>query len=695
MNFKSIYEESKTALLIFGIISWVLFIIIPMPGFILDICFCLLLAFSMIVLMIAGSIKSWDNLKTFPMIMLMSTIFRIAFSIATTRQIISGESPGDLIPGLGHLVVGENIAIGLIMFVILIIVGFVIANGASRFGEVSARFMLDALPGKQMSIDNELNQGVIDDKTAKKQKKKLQMQVDFYGSLDGAGKYIKGDVWISVTMILINLIVGLIVGMVQLNLSFTESINTFTILSIGDGLTALVSSLMVIMGGALVMAKVEGDDEGKENDNKSILANILAELLPNPSVLYVTGTAFIGLAIAGLPFFKMVIPGLIIIYLGYTVQKRNKRDETDKVEKELIEKRNINKEVSDKTLIKREVEPISIEAGYKLTPYFMENGGVDVFGKKRETLFDKVDTMRAIFANKYGIVIPKAKARDDTTLSSTKYVIKIKEVVVGSGVIKKDKVLAVSTNMSLGELQGEKTKEPIYGQDAYWIDESQIENAIDNSYDVWNPITIMATHMHQVIETNMHQFISLQQVANMVKEVGVTHPILKDKMDKLEDSLHILQKVIISLLKEKISIKDLPTIIEAFIEAINQTKETDTIVSLVRQRISRQICENYIHKDGKIYLISVKDESSVEVINQQGNYILTMDYNWQTEFASKLKKQVEDSRAINNIEPVVIVNRPELRPAVSRMLESQEVNVPVISAFELPLTVKNKVIAAI
>lgn len=694
MNLKPIYEEFKTTLLIFGVIAWVIFIIVPMPAIVISLCVSVSLAFSMVVLMTSAGIDSWDKIRTFPMIMLMSTIFRIAFNIATTRKIIAGEDPGSVIEAAGHLIVRDNIIIGFVMFIILIIVQFVVANGASRFGEVSARFMLDALPGKQMSIDNELNTGAIDEKTAKKQKRRLQMQVDFYGSLDGAGKYIKGDVWVSVTMIVVNLVVGLIVGMVQMDLSFAEAANRFTLLTVGDGVVNLISALMITVAGAVVMAKVEDEEEEVINGkSKNVLQRILLELVPNSRILYIAGGALILLGLVGLPFLPMAIPGGALIFAGYMIQKNQKTEEKNKADMELKKRKTEQKSSTKDLKIKRSMEPIVLEVGYKLAPYFMTDDK-DVFGNKKENIHDKTDLMRQIFANKLGVKIPGIKIRDNVSLHpSTKYVIKIKESAVASGVIKKDKILAIPTALVISDINGEKTKDPIFGQEAFWINEDQLDEAADKGYDVWNPITIIATHLHEIVGKNVYQFISLQQVADMVQEVGEEHPILKDKMDKIDD-LHLLQKVIISLLKEKVSIKDLPTIIESFIEAYYQTKDIDTIVSFVRQRISRQICENYINNDGKLYLLSVKDENEIVVNSHNGVNILSMPYDWQLQFFEKLKKEKEENRALK-IDPVLVVQRPELRPAFSRMMESFDADTPVISVFELPINVKNKVLTSI
>lgn len=690
---KSFYEELKTIVFIVGIISWVMFLIIPLPAVFIDIALSMALGFSMVVLIQSASIDTWDKFRTFPLILLMSTIFRIALNLATTRKIISGESPGQVIESAGHLIVRDQIAIGLVMFIILIIVQFIVAMGANRFGEVSARFMLDALPGKQMSIDNDLNQGAISPEEAKKQKQKLQQQVDYYGSLDGAGKYIKGDVWAGVATIVVNLVVGLIVGMVQLNLSFAEAINHFTILSVGDGVVNLISALMVTVAGAIVMAKVEDTDDEKSDEETSILEKIFFELVPNSRNLYIAGGALIILGLVGLPFWKMLFSGSLIIAVGYLVQMKNKKIEIEKEQLAIQGERNKPREKIE-VEVKNEVEPITIEVGYKLAPLFKDNG-VDIFGNSRENIQDKLLIMRQIFANRLGVKVPTIKIRDNVSLEpSTKYQIKIKENVVAQGVIEKDKVLAIPSLLTTKEIEGLQTVDPIYGSEAVWIDEDKIEEASSVGYDVWNPLTMIVTHLHEILEANIWQFISLQEVSNLINKLETNHPVLKEKLEKNED-LYLLQKVIVSLLKEKVSIKDFPTIAEAFLEFYEQTKEIDTIVSLVRQKISRQICENYINQDGKLYMLALgPNEDSIQVSNHNGSHIVVMDYEWQSEMVKKIKYEKENAR-MSGVDPVIVVRRPELRPALSRLLENFEMDTPVISFFEIPTKLDNQVIGTL
>jgi flagellar biosynthesis protein FlhA len=690
---KNIYEESKTIIFIIGIISWVMFLIIPLPAIMIDMLLVFTLAFAMIILIQASTIDTWEKFRTFPLILLMSTIFRIALNIATMRKIISGEDPGAVIESAGHLIVRDQIAIGIVMFVILIIVQFIIAMGANRFGEVSARFMLDALPGKQMSIDNDLNQGSISPEEGKRQKQKLQQQADFYGSLDGAGKYIKGDVWASVAMILVNLIVGLIVGIVSLGLSFGEAAARFTLLSVGDGVINLIAALMITVAGAIVMAKVEDTDEERTNVEMSILQKIFLEIAPNSRNLYVVGGALIILGMVGLPFWQLLFGGLGLISLGIVMQNKLTKKQKAEEKNQILTKQK-EKSENKKIQVENKVEPITIEVGYKLAPLFKDNG-FDVLGNSRENIQDKIQIMRQIFANRLGVSIPKIKIRDNVSLQpSTKYEIKVKETTVAQGILEKDKVLAIPSLLTLNEIEGDKTKDPIFGQDAIWITEDKIDEAMESGYNVWNPLTMIATHLHEILEKNIWQFITLQEVSNLINGLEKDNPILKEKMEKVED-LYLLQKVIISLLKEKVSIKDFPTIVEAFLEVYAQTKEVDTIVSIVRQRISRQICENYINADGKIYMIALgEEEKSIELINNSGSFYISMDYSWQENFISKLKSEKEIAR-LAEVEPILLVRRPELRAALSRMLETFEMETPVISIFELPTKVENEIIKTI
>ena len=447
---KLYYSEIKNVVLMIGVIGWVLFLVIPMPAFVIDLALSVTLGLSLIILIQSSSIDSWEKIRTFPLILLMATVFRIALNIATTRKIISGEYPGRFIDLAGDFIVRDMLAIGFVMFIILIVVQFIIAFGANRFGEVSARFSLDALPGKQMSIDNDLNQGVISAEQAKIEKGKLQQQVDFYGSLDGAGKYIKGDVWASVVMILVNLTVGLIVGVYNLGMSFGESLNYFTMLTIGDGVVNLICALMITVSGAIVLAKVEDreDEKGPEGETKTFIGKIFAEILPNSKNLFVVGFILIVLGLIGLPFVPLFLCGSALIVVGIINQKKAK-EEIEELKAKQEQEREINKQRNNQVKVKREVDYFTIEAGYKLAPLF-KRSEKDMFGNTKESIEDKTNLIRKIFANTLGVEIPKIKIRDNISLNpATKYVIKVKETVVASGDIKQDHVLTIPNILTL------------------------------------------------------------------------------------------------------------------------------------------------------------------------------------------------------------------------------------------------------
>lgn len=681
------YEELKNIIFIFGAVSWVMFLIIPIPAIVIDFSISLTIAVSMVILTQATTIDTWDKFRTFPLVLLMSTIFRIALSIATTRKIISGEDPGKVIEAAGHIIIRDQLAIGFVIFVVLIVVQFIIAFGANRFGEVTARFTLDSLPGKQMSIDNDLNQGVIDSETASYRKSKLQQEVDYYGSLDGAGKYIKGDVWASVAMILINLVVGLVVGMVEMDLSFQEALNRFTILSVGDGVVMLVSALMVTVSGAIVMGKVEDTEEEKAGkEDRSFIQNIYYELVPSSRNLYVIGGVMIVLGFFGLPFVPFFSIGVFLIVNGMMSDKRNEKELAEEIEKERVIQEQMYEE-EKKQPIRHEVEPVTVEVGYKLTPIFVDQG-IDIQGNARENIQDKIEIMREVFGNKLGVKIPLIKVRDDVTLyPPTKYIIKIKETKVSEGVIEEGKILAIPSLFTTKEIEGKPTKDPVFQQEALWIEEKDVSEASSVGYDVWNPLNIIATHIHKTLEQNIWQFITLQEVSNMVDNISEKHPILKEKLDKA-DNLSLLKDVLVSLIREEISIKDLATIVESFLEATELTNEIDTVVSLVRQSISRQIVGSYVNQDGNLYLAGLEDEQEFEVVNQNGRYILNLQPEKIEILIGKIKKEKEVSRTLN-YDLVIYVSNPEFRSALSSFLQARGEPTPVISSFEMPTEVNH------
>lgn len=689
MTLTSFYNKFKTLIFMIGAIVWVVFFFVPVHRLLIDMSIVLSIAFALAVLLTAVRVKEWSDLRTFPLIMLYSTLFRIALNIATTRKIISGESPGSVVESAGHFIVSDQILIGFVMFIIIIVVQFIIANGASRFGEVAARFALDGLPGKQMSIDNELSQGVIDEETAKRRKRKLELQTDFYGNLDGAGKYIKGDVWASVVMIVINLIVGLIVGMVNLDMSFADAAKKFTLLTIGDGVVNTLCSLIITFSGAIIMAKVEEEDEDKPDNDVNILQKILREIVPNSLNMYIVGGVLVVLSFTPLPFFQLFIPGAGIIAFAYYMQKKEKDEEVKVYNEKMSESSDPNTQEPQLVKVQHTVDDIRLEVGYKLANLF--NGSAT-----GETIQNHVLKMRQMFAEMYGVEIPAIKIKDDVTLyPSTKYVIKIKESVVASGILKEERALAIPSSLVIGEIEGEETKDPIYGMDALWITEDKIDEASSMGYDVWDPLTIIASHLHVMVLQHVHSLIDLQKVSDMVEEIGEEKPILKKMIDKLDD-LHLLHKVIISLLKERVSIKDLSTILEGYLDARRSTEELDSIVAVVRQRISRQLCEMNINRDGILYAIRLDpmSEETMPTKNYNGMHVLEIGREMQEKLIHSIKEEINNAKSLH-LEPVVVVNTPELRPALNRLLQNFELNINVLSIYEITPSVPNKIIAYI
>lgn len=670
-------------------VAWVVFFFVPVHPVIIDLALVLSIAFSFAVLLTAVKVKRWSDLRTFPLILLYSTLFRIGLNLATTRKIISGESPGAVIESAGHVIVADQVLIGLVMFIIIIVVQFIIANGASRFGEVAARFALDGLPGKQMSIDNELAQGAIDEATAKKRKRDLELQTDFYGNLDGAGKYIKGDVWASVVMIIINLIVGLIVGMVTLGMTFPEAAKKFTLLTIGDGVLNIICALIITFSGALVMAKVEEEDQEKEDTDVNILQKILREVVPNSQNLYIVGTVLVLLSFTPLPFFQLFIPGVAILAGAVYMHRIERVAKKAAYEEKKSELDSLASQEPQLIKVTHQIDDIRLEVGYKLAGLF--NGS-----SPGETVQNHVLKMRQMFAEMYGIEIPAIKIKDDVSLyPATKYVIKIKESAVAEGVLKEGRVLAVPTSLVIGELEGEATKDPVYGSDAIWIEESQLDEATALGYDVWDPLTIIASHLHVMILQHVHGLVDLQKVSDMVEAVGQQKPVLKKMLDKLDD-MHMLHKVIVALLKDKVSIKDLSTILEGYLDARRSTEELDTIVGVVRQRISRQLCEMNVNRDGVLYAVMLDSvlEEKMRPKNHGGVYLLDLPRDVQEQLIRSIKEEFAGAKSLH-IEPVLVVHNPELRPALSRLIQNYEVAVNVLSVYEIAPSVKNKIIGTV
>lgn len=672
-----IISSLKGSVGLLALVSVFVFILIPMSPMLINLLLVFSMAWALILYMRSSSIKEWDELSTFPTMLLLSTIFRIVLNISTTRKILHDGNPGSLIEAAGNVVLGTNVVVGIVIFLILIIVQFVVANGSARTAEVAARFTLDSLPGKQMSIDSDLQQRLITEEEGRARRKKLDMEVDFFGNMEGAGKFIKGDVIIGIVLVLINITAGLIIGMVSRGMSFAEAGMHYTILTVGDGVINQLCSLLISIASGMVMLRVS------DGSGKNITQSIVSELTNNPLVLYVTGVIFLSLGLfTEFPLLPFAVFAALLIWMGYRKAKQIAEMSSKEDLRLVMAEEELENKDTDKVEVITEIEPITLEVGIALVPVV----GHD---KEGDTIKDKITMIRKSIAKELGVKIPSIHVLDNSSLSPyTRYNILIKDAVAATGELRVNQLLALKTPYTIREIDGFPVKDPVFNEDALWINDDKMDEASEAGYTVLDPLSILSTHLNEIIRRNLHIFIQRQEVQNMLDGIENRQRVIIDEIKKKEIDLSIIQGVIQNLLRESVSIRDLPLILESILDCKTQGKvadfnKIDDITYLVREKLSKQICKNAENQDGKMYIILPSTElERAEVVEHHDGYYLNIDAITERDLFGAIKKEVEKAQ-IGDIEPVLLTKRPELRFALSRLIQKYSLQISVLSMNEL------------
>ncbi|MEI4830609.1 flagellar biosynthesis protein FlhA [Bacillus sp. FJAT-53711] len=671
-------DSARTYFSIFLAVSFIVALLIPLPPFILDVIIVFLLGMAVLVYMRATSIKEWDELKSFPTLLLLIAIFRVSINVSTTRAILTNGNAGHVIEEFGQFVIGGNILIGIVIFIVLIVFQFIVANGASRTAEVAARFTLDSLPGKQMSIDADLNQRIITDEEAKNKRKKLNMETDFYGAMDGAGKFVKGDVIFSIVILFVNIVFGLIVGMMQQGMGFQEAAYHYTKLTIGDGIVNQIGSLLLAISTGIIVTRVFDGSSDTVNEG------IYKELMAHDVVVYALGGLFIAMGIfSPLPLIPFLLVGGGVIFLGYRNKQRLKKEEEEALQKELEMIQSDDdqiKKVEDSFGVFTDKYPIIVELGLDLAALVKQkiNG---------ETARDKVVLMRKSIITDLGINVPGINFKDNTSFRPRgRYVIRIKGAKVAEGVLKSGYLLALKTPNVMADLDAEPAKDPIFGEDGYWILEHVVQDAQMKGYQVLEPLSILITHLDVIIRRNVHELLQRQHVKDLIQSLERDHSVLLEEIKKKEIDLSLVQNVVKQLLKEGISIRDLPTIMEGIIDGKEiYQNHADGVTSFVRECISKVICEHAKNYDGKIYaaLFSDSIELDADVVNNsyQG-YLLNWDLEQETRVIDQIQHIFKQSR-LTGRDPVLLTRRKDFRFGIVRLLDRYQIEAKVLCISEL------------
>ncbi len=648
----------------------VVFLIVPIPSYVLDVCLAINMAVAFAVLFNCMFAKEVLEMSLFPTLLLFTTIFRISLNVSSTRLILSTGSPGNVVETFGNFVGGGDLIIGSIIFVILIIIQFMVINkGSERVAEVTARFTLDAMPGKQMAIDADLNTGAITDAEAKHARDKIQQESSFFGSMDGAVKYVKGDATAGLIITAVNIIGGIAMGMTRQGLDISGALQKYTILTIGDGLVSQIPSLLISLATGILVTK-----GSKEADFGSVLVR---QLFGVPKVLYFVGgtICFLGIA-TPLNTILFLVLGIAFIITGRVIANTL---EVDQIEKEVDTDETAAEEIRkpENVVSLLQVDPIELEFGYGIIPLADVNQGGD--------LLDRVVMIRRQVALELGTVVPIIRLRDNIQLNPNQYIIKIKGIQISEGEILFDHYMAMNPGFVEEEISGIPTFEPSFHLPAIWITETQRERAESLGYTVVDPPSIIATHLTEIIRQHIAELLTRQDVQNLVNNIKESNPSLVEELTPKLLGLGEIQKVLQNLLREGISIRDLLTIFETLADHAAVTRDTDVLTEYVRQSLKRAISAKYFPANESTSVVTLDPKIEQEVMGsvkqtEQGAY-LTID----PDRTKSIIKSVETEIAkLENLgKSPIIITSPIVRMYFKKLTEDYFKDLIVVSYNEV------------
>ncbi len=671
------------------------------------------LAVAVLILLLSLYIPKPTDFTTFPTIILIVTLYRLSLNVATTRMILSKGYEGPdavskIISAFGEFVVGGNYIIGIIIFIILVVINFmVITQGSTRVAEVAARFTLDALPGKQMAIDADLNAGLIDEQEAKRRREELIKEANFYGAMDGASKFVKGDAIAGIIITVVNIIAGFLIGIFQHGMDLAQAASTYTILTVGDGLVGQIPALMVSTATGIIITRATKDEN-------NFAEGVIKQLMRDYKVVIIVGVILVFMAfIPGFPTGSLLFVGGVFLVAGYLMMETQKgvdpiesliakfrkkpppKKESKKEQKESKEekpKKSPEEEAKEEEKVLEDilkVELIELDIGYQLIKIADPNQGGD--------LLDRIKAMRKKIAADFGFLVPQIRIKDNLNIKPTEYMILLKGVEVAKGEIYPDKYLAMSTPMVVEEIEGIKVKEPAFGIEALWIDEDKKEEALMNGYTVVDPSTVIVTHLSEIIKKYAEELLTRQDVQALLDRVKKDFPAIVDDALKVAN-IGLIQRVLKSLLHEKIPIKDMITILETIADVAEYTKNIDVIVEHVRSALSRVITKLYESEDGTLKLVTFDagtEQYLISKLQQQGEqkqFMLTV---------AEMNKLVEEvNNAVNElvnkgVAPVVLIVDPLIRKPLAEILERFGVEIVVLSHAEIDPNAKFEVLGSI
>ncbi|KWW45681.1 flagellar biosynthesis protein FlhA [Vibrio cholerae] len=661
-------------------------VVLPMPAFLLDLFFTFNIALSLVVLLVTVYTRRPLDFAAFPTVLLIATLLRLALNVASTRVVLlyGHEGPGaagNVIEAFGNVVIGGNYAVGLVVFLILMIINFmVVTKGAGRISEVSARFTLDALPGKQMAIDADLNAGLIDQEQARVRRFEVTKEADFYGSMDGASKFVKGDAIAGILILFINIIGGLSIGMNQYDLGFKEAIEIYTLLTIGDGLVAQIPSLLLSIGAAIMVTR--------QNTDEDMGQQVIFQLFDNPKALTITaGILFVMGIVPGMPHFAFLFLALLASGAAYWLHRKQKT----KAENKNLPAKSDVETPTQRELSWDDVQPVDViglEVGYRLIPLVDKDQGGE--------LLERVKGVRKKLSQDFGFLIPPVHIRDNLELTPNSYRITLMGVAVGEAEIRPDQELAINPGQVYGMIDGERTRDPAFGLDAVWIREDQREHAQALGYTVVDSSTVLATHLSQLLTNNAAQLIGHEEVQNLLEMLSRSAPKLVENFVPDQLSLGVVVKVLQNLLHEAIPIRDIRTIVQTLSEYASKSQEPDILTAAVRISLKRLIVQEINGVEPELPVITLIPELE-QILHQTMQASGGESAGIEPGLAERLQMALSHATQEQELkgEPAVLLTSGVLRSTLAKFVKNTIPNLRVLSYQEIPDEKQIRIVQAV
>ncbi len=668
-------RKSSDIYVALGLIGILSLMIIPLPAFVLDIFLAANITVALSILLICLYTVQPLDFSVFPSVLLVTTLFRLSLNIASTRLILlhgseGTDSAGAVIKAFGQFVVGGNYVVGAVLFLILVVINFVvITKGAGRVAEVAARFTLDAMPGKQMAIDADLSAGVLTDKEAKRRRLKISREADFYGSMDGASKFVRGDAIAGIIIVLINIFGGLIIGIWQQGMPFMDALSNYTLLTIGEGLVAQIPALIIsTAAGILVTRSADENSFGQE---------LTGQFLNYPKAFFVSsGVMFLFALIPGLPHFAFFLLSCVTFLVG-----KMAREKTEVVEESAVAEKTAGEESIDQASNIRPLDVLELEVGYGLVPL--------VDAAQSGELLERIRSIRRQTAQKMGFVVPPIHIHDNLQLRPYEYNLLVRGARVGGSELS-GQYLAMDSGAVKAKLEGNITKEPVFGLPAVWIRSEDRDRAQSSGYTVVDSTTVVATHVSEIVKRYSHELIGRQELQQLLDNVAVTAPKVVDELIPNLLNLGTVLRVVKSLLKEGVSIRDMRTILESLADYASLTKDPDVLTEFVRQGLGRFIVDQYKLEDDTLLLVTIDrdvEDMIAEAIqpSDQGNY-LAIEPAVAQQIISSIRSMAERFSS-SGAQPVLLAS-PSIRRHVRKLIERFVPHMAVLSHNEIPQNIK-------